>query len=501
MENSPDSSLFLLRKIYFPESLPPYDYARYCLLMTQARDRNYLSLTGDTLIDKAVSFYESSNDSLRMAQAYFYLSRRDFQDQKLENSMSACLKSLDCAGSSAPGSLLGLINSHLGTLHLEERNFYKALALFHRSHLYYCREKDLEKEVFSLREIGKVFMFLNRMDSSYFYYKHAEELAANTGNIRLKSMLLNDLAVLYQFFKETDRAKRYLFRSIVIEKDSVHLGRRYLTLAELYMDENQMDSAWFYFDESLRLGDIYTLFSVLDAKYEWAKRSGHYIEALKYSEKLCEVKDSMALIAQNVKVSEEEQKYYYEKLKNEHVSGELKHETSMNMLLLSFLGISVLLIIVIVAYCWMSKCKNKKIRAQKDELDRMIRKEQEVKDVIFTKTEIAKKVKSISLSSPDPQKLLESKDKLMTDQEWDELKLRINDTFNDFANRLKKKYPKMKEDDIRLCCLLKLGRNVSDISLFLNINTGSVSTKKTRLKLNKMKLDKNVDFDQFLIDF
>ncbi len=501
MDEFPDSSLLLLEQIYFPESLPSRDYARYCLLMTQARDKNYLSLAGDSLIDKAVAFYETSEDSLSMSLSYFYLSRRDFQDQNLEKSMVACLKSLDCTGSSAPRSLLGLINSHLGVLHLEERNFDQALSFFRRSYLHYSKDLNLEREIFSLREMGKVFMLSNKMDSSFFYYKHAEELSDKTGNIRLKSMLLNDLAVLYQLFGENDRAREYLFHSLEIEDDSVRLGKRYFTLAELYLAESKPDSAWIYFNTSQRLDNIYTLSAVLNAKYEWAKRTGCYIEALNYSDKLREVKDSIALIVQNMEVSEEEQKYHYEKLKNEHISKELKHETTMKRFFLSLFCIVVLLILVIIAYCYMSKYKNEKIREQKEEMDRMTQKEQEVKNIIFTKTEIAKKVKSISLANPDPKKLLDTKDKLITSQEWNELILIINDTHNDFTNRLKKKYPKMKKDDIRLCCLIKLERSISDISLFLNINPGSVSTKKTRLKLSKMKLDKTVDFDRFIVDF
>lgn len=58
MVSRPDSSLILLESIPSPEKLSEEDYATGCLLMTQARDKNYVEHTSDSVIGVAVRYFE-----------------------------------------------------------------------------------------------------------------------------------------------------------------------------------------------------------------------------------------------------------------------------------------------------------------------------------------------------------------------------------------------------------------------------------------------------------
>ena len=58
MGSRPDSSLILLESIPSPEKLSEEDYATWCLLMTQARDKNYVEHTSDSVIGVAVRYFE-----------------------------------------------------------------------------------------------------------------------------------------------------------------------------------------------------------------------------------------------------------------------------------------------------------------------------------------------------------------------------------------------------------------------------------------------------------
>ena len=50
MGSRPDSSLILLESIPSPEKLSEEDYATWCLLMTQARDKNYVEHMSNSVI-------------------------------------------------------------------------------------------------------------------------------------------------------------------------------------------------------------------------------------------------------------------------------------------------------------------------------------------------------------------------------------------------------------------------------------------------------------------
>ena len=51
------------------------EVALYALLLSKAMDKNYIDSDSDSLIRKAVDYYESGNDSRRKAEALFYLGR------------------------------------------------------------------------------------------------------------------------------------------------------------------------------------------------------------------------------------------------------------------------------------------------------------------------------------------------------------------------------------------------------------------------------------------
>jgi hypothetical protein len=84
MNNSPDSSQLLLESIESPEELPIEEYATWCLLVTQARDKNYVEHTSDSIIDIAVRYFAGQEDPHRNAHAY-YCKGRVLSDLALEN--------------------------------------------------------------------------------------------------------------------------------------------------------------------------------------------------------------------------------------------------------------------------------------------------------------------------------------------------------------------------------------------------------------------------------
>lgn len=75
MEKHPDSALYFLKQIEHPEALIEAEYANYCLLMTEATDKNKLKLTSDSLITEAVNYFKHSSDSVKKAKSYYYLGR------------------------------------------------------------------------------------------------------------------------------------------------------------------------------------------------------------------------------------------------------------------------------------------------------------------------------------------------------------------------------------------------------------------------------------------
>ena len=72
MAKSPDSSLVILQQIKTPEKLSGELYSLWCLLYTQAKDKNFETHTSDSLISIAVNHFENGKDKHNLMKSYYY---------------------------------------------------------------------------------------------------------------------------------------------------------------------------------------------------------------------------------------------------------------------------------------------------------------------------------------------------------------------------------------------------------------------------------------------
>jgi hypothetical protein len=70
----------------------------------------------------------------------------------------------------------------------------------------------------------------------------------------------------------------------------------------------------------------------------------------------------------------------------------------------------------------------------------------------------------------------------LTEAEIVTLKQDVNQYFDAYIDRLVRKVPSLTDGDLELCSLIKLGIPIKDISIILNIDSASVSTRKYRMQ-------------------
>ena len=71
--------------------------------------------------------------------------------------------------------------------------------------------------------------------------------------------------------------------------------------------------------------------------------------------------------------------------------------------------------------------------------------------------------------------------------QWEEVQMAINRLYDNFTERLKKQIPSLTENDLQVCCLIKLHISVANMATILGISPTSVSKRKQRLKEQIMK--------------
>ena len=143
-----------------------------------------------------------------------------------------------------------------------------------------------------------------------------------------------------------------------------------------------------------------------------------------------------------------------------------------------------------------------KLRRKEGELITMNKRMDEVKELLLTRSLTFQKIKLLSnLKIRNNQKEYAKAVKgifgepSLTDEDWNILKQAIDGTFPSFTKKLQNEVPNLSEDEIKFCCLLRFNLSPEELLVLLNINPGSLRTKRYRInqKIGLTKTNKTLE--------
>ena len=111
-----DSALSILEGVNLAELSTIQSRAKYALLLTQAKDKNYITHTDDSLIRVAVDYYDTSDDITLRAKAHYYLGRVCQDRGDIEGTVREFLVAMPLAEKVDNYDLNILLKSNLGLL-------------------------------------------------------------------------------------------------------------------------------------------------------------------------------------------------------------------------------------------------------------------------------------------------------------------------------------------------------------------------------------------------
>ena len=110
-----------------------------------------------------------------------------------------------------------------------------------------------------------------------------------------------------------------------------------------------------------------------------------------------------------------------------------------------------------------------------------------LKKQLFKTNEAVQRIKEMDGLS-DVQKMKRSKEFRLSPQEQADLYAAINACYHDFESRLRTACSALADDDIYLCCLLRMGVSNSSIAILMGIGEGALRTRKYRIKGGKLNV-------------
>ena len=550
MDTRPDSALHQLQGMADNLAMLSDEAQMYYHLLTiQAKDKQYITHTSDSLINRIVSFYEDSGDKDRLMLAYFYQGRvyRDMNDAP--RALNAFQQALDL--NTPKLDLLAKTYSQMGYLFMYQGLHDEVIRANRKAIELYLSQGRRNKISYALRDIARMYDIKKEKDSALYYYKEACHTALMDGDSSRYYGIWGELGGFYYKVGDIDKAKQILkqteFSKYIRNKSHIHS-----ILGNLYHHTQEWDSAYYYNLKVLEVGDInkvYSSYTIL-AKLESKKRD--YQKANFYLQKAIETSDSLQRITQTEAIAKIDALYNYQHTEKENAKLELEKEKQRYWNLI-FCTSSVCIIILSGTFILYQKRKkenllsrieekrkqdeqkyNSSLEAIRNNQQKIAKLEESLKEKKTENNQLQQKLAEIEKEKLKAQNevikqwneeqklrlaafreseiyrelLQASKDETFNmtpikhPNKWMAIQENINSIYPGFTERLCKLCPSLSDKDLQVCYLTKMGMSPSDISRVLQQSRQAITNTRKRImqKMGSLMAEKS-NFDDFIEEF
>ncbi|MBD8042117.1 hypothetical protein H9625_17120 [Phocaeicola sp. Sa1CVN1] len=167
MFDHPDSALRILESMPMPTDKE--QHALWCLLVTQAKYKQYLPIPSDSLIRIAYDYYKPTDDARCKAMSALYMGGVNYRLQKIETATAYYLEAEVEVEKTSDYKLGYLVMSGLGNLYLYRHLTDYALEVFQKAYDYAVKDSNKRYEMNSLRFMARYYSIKKDYDQSIIY--------------------------------------------------------------------------------------------------------------------------------------------------------------------------------------------------------------------------------------------------------------------------------------------------------------------------------------------
>lgn len=366
MYSHPDSALQILERMQAPPSSNRYQNATWCLLMTQARDKNYKKHTSDSLINIAYDYFMKQDDPQRKALAANYKGVVNKNIGDVEKATQHFLEASFEIEKTKDYQLAFLIYSNLGMIYLYRSLSDYAMPVLQKSYYYAKLSGDKSYISYSLSYIARAYSVQSNWEKAIEYYKEAMVVAENGHIVESLATALSELSGVYARKGDYTLALMQAQKSLKLEeREYIATDQSLLIVGDIYRSIGKSDSAFYYLHKAVESDNIYTLRSAYQSLFLLCKEEKDYKSATDYSEKIWIYSDSIQQIDRSKEVMEIQERYNQEKLLNE--KNQLKIEKDQTVRSGLVLLVFLICLIAILVFVYQHKLLRKERIIQKNE--------------------------------------------------------------------------------------------------------------------------------------
>ena len=364
MFDHPDSALHILEAMPMPSARRDKEnHALWCLLVTQAKVKQLMKISSDSLVRIAYNYYKPTDNARRKAMSALYMGDINYELGNIEEAMQYYLEGKTEVEKTDDYKTGYLIMFSLGKLYLF-RNFADyALEVCTAAYDYAVKDSNKRYQMTALRYLARSYCLTNELTKAIDTYNKCASLALELGlgTDRYYYKVQTEIALVYSNSGNLEKSL-VLSKSLPVEyQSSLLIGSNYLML-------NQYDSAYFYLNKDLNTDNVYTKKSIYKALYQLGDTPEYRKYLKSYCDSLLFYTDSVMSLDKGKEIIAYKEKYDHQKLITEQQR--LKLEKADAQRLLFIITICLIVVIAVVAYFYQKRLVRKEttIRKQSEQL-------------------------------------------------------------------------------------------------------------------------------------
>ena len=539
MRSRPDSALCILQGISMDKFATQADSACYALLLTQARDKNYVVQTDDSLIRYAVAYYDKTNDVRMQAKAHYYWGcvYRDMNRQA--EAIREFLIAAPLTEKAKEKRQLGLIYNNIGFIYNIQDFNEKADSIYKLMEVIAQEVKDTTLWSEALSKQGSIALTKGEEYFPIAERKLSDAFGAvdSVGNNGLKANISASLSNLYSRMDEGEKALYYAKLNLSLRRDTARAYRAFLLLGDAYYKLGQYDSATFYLNKSLLSKDYGRKAGAYMRLADIAMIQGNAALSVELERNSSAYKDSLYKFRRSVVVNE----IIEAETDAQAMLQKLYYKGRLNTYIYGFILITIIIVAIVLFLYRRYQRKNDLLQRDKQELEKInqdlnqhyvslhtnieqknleiegLRKElashqideeqrenlqAELDEMILKRRTLAKEAFLHSPLYTKMQAIIkdyqdrDQSDEEISDQEWQEFVVGMDIQWNNVITDLCAKYQLSKEE-LHLVCLSLAGFPFSHLEYLLHLSRKTLYRKKNVL-LKRMGVEQNCGFEEIL---
>lgn len=516
------SNLYAEQALFISESIEDSKSsgeALYYMAIYQLNQNNYNKAL-EYILESLDKFNNKINKKWK-AKIYLVLGGVYHSKYEYEKSLDALFTAMNNFKEINAGKKLAETYNLIGWIYYDQGYYDKAFNYYYNSLIIWEKENDKPGMAKLYNNIGEIYRIKKENKEALKYFNKAIEINLNPDQNKFLAINYNNMGSIFIEEQNYEMAEHYLLQSLeLINLYEITEWTPMIneSLGQLYFKTNNIELSLNYFlnayEISVQTSNLVFVKNAAKGLSEVYEIKDNYKLAYHYHQEYKQLHDSINNRKNQEKLAQQEMNLIFQQ---EQKITDIQREKNTMIYIIIASSLFTLLILFILLY-GRQRIRNRHAKIKAENL--MLARSQLKDEVDYKNRELATNVmylvKKNELITFISDKLLKAKNKFKKENHkliqetilnlkasvdvdiWNVFEERFSEVHKHFYDSLNKNFPKLTNNEKRLCALLRLNLSSKDIASIIHQNPGSVEVARTRLRKKLQITNKEINLVSFL---